>query len=74
MLFRSRPRYLAGLRDTSIVSLLEDKVVTVTGWHLLLFVTGSFVSSFFLGRRHVFMSMFRTWTVKRSSGLRHRWF
>lgn len=48
--------------------------VTVTAWHLLLFVTASFVSSFFLGRRHAFMFMFRTWTEKPSSGLRHRWF
>ena len=32
---------------TSNVSLLEDKLVTVTAWRLLLFVTANFVSSFF---------------------------
>ncbi len=48
-------------------------LVTVTQWHLLLFVTAHFVSSSFRGRRHAFMSMSHTLTVKRSSGLHHRW-
>lgn len=50
------------------VTLIEDKLVTVTAWHLLLFVTANFVSSFFRGRRRVFMSMSRTRTGKRSFG------
>jgi len=53
-------------------SLLVDKLVTVSGWHLPLFVMANFVSSFFLVSRHAFMSMFHTWTVKRSSGLHHK--
>ena len=55
------------------VSLPEEKLVTVTAWHLLLFVTANFVSSFFLGRRHAFTSMFHMWTVKQNFGLHHSW-
>ena len=43
-------------------------LVTVPPWHLPLFVMAHFVSSFFRGKRHAFMFMFHTQTVKRSSG------
>ena len=51
---------------------LENKLVTVPAWHLPLFGTANFVSSFFRERRHVSMCMLRMLTAKRSSGLHHR--
>lgn len=54
------------------VRLLEGKLVTLTKWQLLLFVTANFASSSFLGRRLAFMSTYHPWTVKRNSGLHHR--
>ena len=51
----------------------RNKLVTVIVWHLLLFVTANFASSFSRGRRLAFMFMCPMWTVKQNFGLRRRW-
>jgi len=57
----------------SNVSQLKNKLVTVPAWHLPLFVTVNFVSSFFHEKRRAFMCTLRTLMAKLNFGLRPKW-
>ena len=54
------------------VSQLKNKLVKVLAWHLPLFVTVNFVSSFFHAKRRAFMCTLRTLMVKQNFGLHPR--